>query len=76
MAISKVEKSYFNNIKKAAEYGDLSLIETKIKATGERCLLLAAIQNNGKNYVITPFCHMVLPEDNPYEYYENIFSQE
>lgn len=60
-------RSNFNTLIRAAENGDLALIESKDAATGEQRFLIAAMHKDGDDIVVVPFGHMAT--GNPYEQY-------
>jgi len=67
MALSKGHKANFETIIKAAKAGDLALLECTEQATGKRRAVICAVVFDGKEHLITPFCH--LSDGNPYEEY-------
>ncbi len=67
MAIPKAYLANFNTLLKAAKNGDLALVESTDKKTGEPRYLLTAVAWDGKEYVMTPFGHLC--NGNPFEEY-------
>jgi len=55
-------------IVKAAKAGHLTLVEGRIKATGEIVAMICAVGYMDGEYVITPFAH--LHNGNPYDVYD------
>jgi hypothetical protein len=60
-------RTNFQMLLRAAERGDLALMECTDAATGEPRYVICAIGRNGSDYVFTPFGH--LADGNPYEAY-------
>jgi hypothetical protein len=67
MALREADRTNFNTLLRAAHAGDLALIESRDKATGEYRALIAAIGRDGDQYLVTPFGH--LATGNPYAQY-------
>jgi hypothetical protein len=67
MAIRNADKANFETMLRAARAGHLALVECKDAATGEYRAVIAAIVEEGDEYLITPFGH--LAEGNPFETY-------
>lgn len=68
MSLSKGDIRNFETLKRCVKYGDLALIETTIRATGEKVAMLAAcVVGNDGLVQITPFGN--LAPANPYEFY-------
>jgi hypothetical protein len=67
MAIPDHLTSNFKTLLRAADDGNLALMECQDAATGEARYVLCAVGRNGDDYVMTPFGH--LAEGNPYEAY-------
>ncbi len=67
MAIPEAYISNFRTMLRAAEQGDLSLLECTDAVTGEPRYVLCAVSLRGSDYVMTPFGH--LHDGNPYEAY-------
>lgn len=68
MAIPAPYRENFNTLLRAAEAGDLALLETADAATGEPRYVIAAVGRDANgDYLITPFGH--LSNGNPYEEY-------
>ena len=68
MSLTKGTIHNFEQLKLACRNGDLALIGTTIKATGEKVAMLCAVRTgeDGTTYV-TPFGHLC--PGNPFEYY-------
>ena len=60
-------RTNFQTMLRAAENGDLALMECSDAATGEPRYVICAVGRDGGDYVFTPFGH--LADDNPYEAY-------
>jgi len=60
-------RTNFQTMLRAAESGDLALMECSDAATGEPRYVICAVGRDGGDYVFTPFGH--LADDNPYEAY-------
>ncbi|WP_066776290.1 DUF6117 family protein [Sphingomonas sp. CCH5-D11] len=67
MAIPAYARTNFQTLLRAAEAGDLALMECLDSATREPRYVLAAVGRDGDDYVFTPFGH--LADGNPYEAY-------
>lgn len=64
----KTEKNLRQNLEtiiRAAENGQLAVLECTEKATGKTVSVLVAIHLDGQEYVITPFAKMF--DGNPYD---------
>ncbi|OJY74070.1 MULTISPECIES: DUF6117 family protein [unclassified Rhizobium] len=60
-------RANFQTLLRAAESGDLALMECTDAMTGEPRYVIAAVGRDGDSYVFTPFGH--LAEGDPYEAY-------
>lgn len=67
MAIPEAYIRNFRTMLRAAEQGDLSMLECTDAITGEPRYVLCAVSLQGSDYVMTPFGH--LHDGNPYEAY-------
>ena len=67
MAIPDYARRNFETLLKAAEAGDLALMECTEVESGETRFVLCAVGRNDGAYVMTPFGH--LAPGNPYEAY-------
>ena len=67
MAIPDHLTCNFKTLLRAADDGNLALLECLDAATGEARYVLCAVGRDGDNYVMTPLGH--LAEGNPYEAY-------
>jgi hypothetical protein len=67
MAIPNHIRANFETLLRAAENGDLGLIECRDAATGEPRYVIAAFAPDGEAVNITPFGHMA--EGNPFDTY-------
>ncbi|MFG1423097.1 DUF6117 family protein [Roseixanthobacter liquoris] len=67
MSIPSHARANFQTLLRAAESGDLALMECTDAATGEPRYVICAVGNNGGDYVFTPFGH--LADGNPYDAY-------
>ncbi|MBA4040539.1 MAG: hypothetical protein C0474_01805 [Sphingobium sp.] len=67
MAIPDYARANFESLMKAAQAGDLALMECTEVASGETRYVLCAVGRNAGDYVMTPFGH--LAPGNPYEAY-------
>jgi hypothetical protein len=65
---SRLARTNFNTLLRAAACGDLALVECADAMTGEPRYVISAIARDGVDHVITPFGHLEL--GNPYEAYE------
>jgi len=60
-------RANFQTLMRAAENGDLALMECADAESGEPRYVICAVGRNGGEYLFTPFGH--LAEGNPYEAY-------
>ncbi|MBC7284664.1 DUF6117 family protein [Hoeflea sp.] len=60
-------RANFQALMRAAENGDLALMECSDAETGAPRYVICAVGRNGGEYLFTPFGH--LAEGNPYEAY-------
>lgn len=60
-------KTNFETLKRAAENGDLALMECVDAITGEPRYVLCAVHQSAGEYVMSPFGHLCT--ENPYEVY-------
>lgn len=60
-------RANFQTLMRAAENGDLALMECSDAETGAPRYVICAVGRNGGEYLFTPFGHLV--EGNPYEAY-------
>lgn len=67
MAIPDHARANFDTLVKAAQAGDLALLECTEIANGETRYVLCAVGREHAEFVMTPFCH--LAPGNPYETY-------
>ena len=67
MAIPDHARTNFEILLKAAEAGDLALMECTEVASGETRYVLCAVGRDNDAFVMTPFGH--LAPSNPYEAY-------
>jgi hypothetical protein len=67
MAIPDHARANFETLLKAAQAGDLALMECTEVASGETRYVLCAVGRDADDYVMTPFGH--LASGNPYEAY-------
>lgn len=67
MAIPDHARTNFQTLLRAAEAGDLALMECLDAATGEERYAICAVGRDGRDFVFTPFGH--LAPGNPYEAY-------
>jgi hypothetical protein len=67
MSIPDHARTNFNTLLRAAEAGDLALVECTDAVTGEPRYVLAAIAREGGTYMMTPFGH--LAPGNPFDAY-------
>jgi hypothetical protein len=67
MAIPDHARANFETLLKAAQAGDLALMECTEFASGETRYVLCAVGRDADDYVMTPFGH--LAPGNPYEAY-------
>lgn len=67
MAIPDHARTNFDTLVKAAQAGDLALMECTDVETGETRFVLCAVGRADGDYMMTPFGHLAL--GNPYEAY-------
>ncbi|MGL4243440.1 MAG: DUF6117 family protein [Beijerinckiaceae bacterium] len=67
MAIPDHARKNFQTLQRAAEAGDLALMECRDAATGETRYVICAVGQDKGQYLMTPFGH--LAEGNPFEMY-------
>jgi hypothetical protein len=67
MAIPDHHLKNFQTLMRAAEDGNLALMECRDAVTGEKRFVLCGVGRDGNDYVMTPFGH--LAEGNPFEAY-------
>jgi len=67
MAIPEAYRRNFATLRRAAEKGDLALMECTDAASGEPRYVICAVGREGSSYVMTPFGH--LHDGNPFEAY-------
>ena len=67
MEIPDAFRRNFATLLRAAENGDLALLECADPVTGEPRYVICAVGRDGASYVMTPFGH--LHDGNPYEAY-------
>lgn len=67
MAIPDAFRQNFSTLLRAAESGDLALVECTDAETGEPRYVICAVGREGSDYVITPFGH--LHDGNPFDAY-------
>ena len=60
-------RANFQTLLRAAENGDLALMECSDAATGEPRYVICAVGREGGDYMFTPFGH--LADGNPYDAY-------
>lgn len=60
-------RANFQTLLRAAESGDLALMECTEAATGEIRYVICAVGRDDGDFVFTPFGH--LAEGNPFEFY-------
>ena len=63
MSIPDPIRANFQVLLRAAENGDLALLECTDAETGDTRYVICAIAQDGNGYVITPFGHMVADRD-------------
>lgn len=63
-ALTESEKANFEQLKRAASYGDLALVRAHDTKTGELVALVCAVTAVHDNYTITPFAQLL--NENPY----------
>lgn len=69
MSIPDHARANFQTLLRAAESGDLALIECTEISTGEIRYVICAVGRDGEDYVLTPFGH--LADGNPFETYRS-----
>ena len=67
MAIPDYARDNFNTLMRAADDGNLALMECTDARTGEHRYVLCAVHRDGTEYAFTPFGH--LAGENPYGLY-------
>ena len=67
MAIPDYARENFQTMLRAAENGDLALMECADAATGAPRYVICGVGHENEDYLFTPFGH--LAEQNPYEAY-------
>lgn len=67
MAIPDTYRRNFQTLLRAAEHGNLALMECADAATGEPRYVICAVGREGSDYLFTPFGH--LHDGNPFEAY-------
>lgn len=67
MSIPDHARANFQTLLRAAENGDLALMECSDAATGEPRYVICAVGRDGVDYIFTPFGH--LADDDPYDAY-------
>ena len=67
MAIPDYARDNFNTLMRAADDGNLALMECTDARTGEPRYVLCAVHRDGTEYAFTPFGH--LAGENPYDLY-------
>lgn len=67
MAIPDYARTNFETLVKAAQAGDLALMECTEVESGEIRYVLCAVGRNDGDFVMTPFGHLAL--GNPYDAY-------
>jgi hypothetical protein len=67
MAIKDSDRSNFETLLRAAQNGDLALVECQDKATDEYRAVICAVGYEDGEYVMTPFGHLVT--QNPFDIY-------
>lgn len=60
-------RTNFQTLLRAAESGDLALMECADAATGEPRYVICAVGRDGAEYIFTPFGH--LADGNPFDAY-------
>lgn len=68
MSIPSPIRKNFQTLLRAAENGDLGLLECKDADTGEPRFVICAVETDGPGFLFIPFGHMVA-DRNPYEAY-------
>lgn len=67
MAIPDHARANFNTLLRAADDGNLALLECADAATGETRYVICAVGRDSEDFVFTPFGH--LTPGNPYDAY-------
>ena len=67
MSIPDHAHANFQTLLRAAENGDLALMECSDALTGETRYVICAVGREGSDFLFTPFGH--LADGNPYEAY-------
>ena len=67
MAIPEQARANFNTLLRAAENGDLALLECADAATGAPRYVIVAVERLDGSFLVTPFGH--LAEADPYDAY-------
>jgi hypothetical protein len=67
MSIPDHAHANFQTLLRAAENGDLALMECSDALTGETRYVICAVGREGSDFLFTPFGH--LADGNPYETY-------
>lgn len=67
MAIPEAYVKNFDTLLRAAQQGDLALMECTDASTGEPRYVICAVGRDGAEYLFTPFGH--LHDGNPFEAY-------
>ncbi|MCI4679056.1 DUF6117 family protein [Rhodoblastus acidophilus] len=68
MSIPDHAQANFQTLLRAAENGDLALMECADALTGETRYVICAVGREGSDFLFTPFGH--LADGNPYEAYD------
>jgi len=70
MALRPADRENFQTMLRAAENGDLAIIETRRRSDGSYVAMIAAVYQEvpGGEFIIVPFGEMAA--DDPYEIYE------
>jgi hypothetical protein len=69
MALREGDLANFRTLLRAAKNGDLALVESRRKSNGEYVALIAAVSQEGEEFIVGPLGEMVA--GNPYELYED-----
>ena len=67
MAIPDYARKNFQTLQRAAEVGDLALMECRDAATGETRYVICAVGRDKGQYLMTPFGH--LADGDPFQIY-------
>lgn len=67
MKIEEHHKANFNTLLRAANDGNLALLDVLDTQTGKPARALCAVEHDGKSYTFVPLATMI--EDDPYERY-------